>query len=293
MGVPPQVVKGIMKKESFEFNPSYRYEPIRDAGLQDDDIHLRRMKRNAYWIESAGDIGDPAPPTNVANLHAGAGHIQYPGYRGTAWDYFDGHRGSYENVYTRQFAGRHAAYRDTALARLRPLHLADSSHRASLFADTTLWRYLRDTVAGGGLGKCIAQTRLVASYGPMQLIYYDAITTPYRPYAKYPMDLQTTPPSGRHYPPERLNQPHDWIDYSIRHLIAKFRVHYRDHPVESIDENFFLVANYRRGFDETYRRVLNAYNGNKHYAGSGGCPGDEYGSHIMCWYYTLLMPRTK
>jgi hypothetical protein len=291
MGSPPEAIKGIMKKESFHFNPSYRYEPLKDAEVQNKSFHLRRMKRNAYWIESASNIGNPPPPANVINLRNGSGtHIQYPGYRGTAWDYFIADSNSYAPLYRDYYKDRRARYRDTALAKLRPLHLADSSQRASIFADTTLWRFIRDTVHGGGLEKRIAQTRLVASYGPMQLIYYDGISTAY---TAYPHDRQTTPPNQRLFPPERLNQPHEWIEYSIRHLIAKFRTRYRDHPNENIDEDCFRTGSYRRGFDETYRRVLNAYNGNLKFAGSGGCSGSDYGSLIMCWYYTLLIPRMK
>jgi hypothetical protein len=281
-GIPPQMLKAQIKHET-EFNPAHRYEPHKDVQYQNRRADSTFMADNAYWIVNAGNIGVPEPPAGVANLRDGrvSVRIQYPGYSGTVWEFFDGHRYLYASSMRKVFKNTWESYVRDELSKIRrSLTQADTiaSHQV---ADDRLWEYLRYRYAGG-FDNHTAQTRIMASYGLLQLVYYYALSED-----NYPHDRQSTLVNQRLNPPERLNDSeHYYFSYAVHHLKTKF----------ALSEVFSNESNWEDGFETTWRLTLNAYNGNQAGAGIGRCPvGNEridYGSQVMCWYTTLFHART-
>jgi len=277
-GIAPQLIKSLMHHES-NFHPGYRYEPILDMRYQNTQEILAVMQANAYWISEPNNIGEPAPPENVSNLRDGAlNQIQYPNSVQTIWEYFDDHRNLYENFLVRIFDETYPEFIDSIEANYRDLNITVSDEIIEQEARDSLWYHVRYNYHGG-FENHIAQTRIIASYGKLQLVYYNGITEASR---GYPNDFQTTPISERHNPPERLNNTeHYYFSFALRHLIAKFWSPNR--------WNFYQEGNWTEGYERTWRKVLNNYNGNLSGYGSGGCTQrvDDYGSVIMCWYNQL------
>jgi hypothetical protein len=281
-GIPPQLIKAMMKHET-GFNPAYRYEPHKDAQKQSIRQDSISMRNSAYWIVDAGDVGQPQPPQNVRNLRDGrlTELIQYPGYVGTIWDYFDTHKFLYTTAYRSVFRERWGQrYLFNILQNVtqgkRRVTATDTA-TAKPIADDSLRNYLK-TDYEGGFENRIAQTRIIASYGLLQLIYFFALSEDH-----YPQDEQTTPIEDRLNPPERLNgTDHYYLSFALHHLKGKFARY----------ERSFNTVNWSRGFERTLRLTLNAYNGNSAREGVGRCAvGREvidYGSQIMCWYNSLF-----
>ncbi len=274
-GIPPQLIKAMIKHET-SFHPAYRYEPHKDAQWQNTRQDSLRMSNCAYWITAGGQIGQPEPPQNVANLRDGrlSIRIQYPGYVGSIWDYFDANRTLYARAYRSTFARTWRGYRDSVLIAMSQKKALTTVDTLSAFpqADGRLSQYLRGTYMGGFENR-VAQTRIVASYGLLQLIYYCAISDD-----GYPFDQHSTPVSDRLNPPERLNRSeHFCMEFSLRHLKMKFELH----------ERFYSEGNWTEGFERSWRIALNAYNGNRSQSGVGRCPNGsetiDYGSQVVCW----------
>jgi hypothetical protein len=282
-GIPPQMLKAQIKHES-GFNPTHRYEPHKDVQYQHRRADSSAMANNAYWIVDATNIGMPQPPANVGNLRDGrlTVPIQYPRYSGTVWDFFDSHRFLYTRSMRGIFKNTWESYVGKELRRIkRILTHADtlSAHQA---ADDSLWQYLRYEY-DGGFQNYKAQTRIMASYGLLQLMYYFALSED-----NYPHDRQSTALDQRLNPPERLNSiEHYYIPFAVHHLKTKF----------ALFEVFSRKRDWTDGFEKTWRKTLNAYNGNRAGTGVGRCPmGDEridYGSQVMCWSTALFQARTK
>lgn len=273
-GIPPQLLKAQIKHES-NFYPAYRYEPILDMKLQDRLPTLSAMQANAYWVSETGRIGEPEPPTDAANLRDGALNlIQYPNTYQTIWEYFDSHRNLYETYLVTTFDDTYPAFEDSIKAKYIDLNISVSNDLIEQEARDSLWHHVRYNYRGG-FENHTAQTRIVASYGKLQLVYFDGIYE-----NRYPNDLQTTSIPERLYTPERLNNTeHYYFSFSVKHLISKFN--------SPNHWNFYQEANWAEGFERTWRKVLNNYNGNDAEYGSRGCAVVDYGSKIMCWYNQL------
>jgi hypothetical protein len=181
-GIPPQLIKGHMHKEMLLFAPAYRYEPWKDIELQSNARHARRYfsPTNHFVVDSAGmGSGDPVSTTHTnVRSFPDVGPIDYPRAPTTIREYLS----TWLRVY----------------AQTGPVRIVHDN------ADdlTRYWRkwygYMRDSVAGfsdgdakraglirsavdlgeGLVGESqydrYAQTRIVASYGFLQITHYTA-----------------------------------------------------------------------------------------------------------------------
>jgi hypothetical protein len=100
--------------------------------------------------------------------------------------------------------------------------------------------YLRD-IYKGGLKNYPAQTRIMSSYGFLQMIYFIALTG--RGYTENDSHL-----------PEVLMETDTSLTYSTRHLIAMFKR-------KDIKENYFSDTGWKLGFETSWYRALGYYNG--------------------------------
>jgi hypothetical protein len=88
-----------------------------------------------------------------------------------------------------------------------------------------------------------AQTRIVASYGLMQMIYYYAFTE--RGYLTNDLNL-----------PEKINLTDTNLTYGLKHLQSKF---------QETGEDFHAFTGWKLGFEGTFQRALNRYSGRASY----------------------------
>ncbi|AFH50497.1 Hypothetical protein IALB_2794 [Ignavibacterium album JCM 16511] len=182
LGIPPQFLMGIVEQE----NPNglgYRYEPFSDM-LERKEFR-NKYPTHRYWIESETNLGSPTVPHHN-NLKDALGPINnYPGYT-TVWEIFNEKNKGKNKMYTLNvyywykddFWNPYQKYYYENLKDkgLDTLVAADSSR---VLADTSYVIFLRDSIGGFGMKGTVAQTRIFASYGFMQLVYSSAIKTKY------------------------------------------------------------------------------------------------------------------
>jgi hypothetical protein len=121
---------------------------------------------------------------------------------------------------------------------------------AKQLADDSLSNYLRFIYRNGSMDSLIAQTRIVASYGLIQLIYY---------YASIEDDYKI---DDLHLP-ETINVTDTSLTYGLQHLVTRF-------SENKIKQNFYDSSIWKYGFEETFRRALNRYHGDNAIKGSYG-----------------------
>ncbi|MEQ8523853.1 MAG: DNRLRE domain-containing protein [Gracilimonas sp.] len=250
-GMPPQFLKGIISQESSRL-ASYRYEPGTDLKYnawrsgryaESDSVVSSSMQDNQYWITDENDEGDPAIPLNhIVNEQQG-NNGRYPGYNGTMYDLFNQNRETEINR------------RDQVIIQLESFRIQaydqltlignPSSEEVENLAQDLLSEWLQNTYRGG-LSNIAKQTRIIASYGPMQLIYL---------YAYYDGGF---PVNDSNYP-EYLNDDVDLaLDYSIRFYI---RNKFNPTTFSTNNVRFSVASNWPNGFEESLKRAANAYNG--------------------------------
>ena len=215
LGIPPQFLMGIVEQESPN-GLGYRYEPFSDIRERKEFRSLYPTHR--YWIESETNLGDPAIPHHN-NIEDALGPIDnYPGYT-TVWTIFNEkneggmytlnvyhwYRDDYWDPYQKYY------YKKLKNDGLDTLIAMDSSR---VLADTSYVIFLRDSIEGIGMKGTIAQTRIFASYGFMQLVYSSAITTPFN---------YNYPNNDPDFLPEYIMIPTINISYASKHLLAKLR----------------------------------------------------------------------
>ena len=66
-GIPPQIIKGQMQKES-SFRNSFRYEPAVDLGVQNDKDKKKQYLSYKYFKVTSTSMGTIAMPTNHTNV---------------------------------------------------------------------------------------------------------------------------------------------------------------------------------------------------------------------------------
>jgi hypothetical protein len=244
-GIPPQVLKAMIFKES-SFLPQMRYEPYRDAELQQmgDPFYV-----NSSYLVGPTTNGDPPPPTNHRFRRWGQWSTSYlPAYQGSIFQVCSTYSAAYphslyRSVHTSWHENVYSPIWDS-IATVNPN--ADSLAVAALalpIADSRWPTYLK-TRFRGGLARLIAQTRVLSSYGFMQMMYYDATVD--RGYPRNESSL-----------PEYLMLLDTTLNYGVRHLMAKFAS-----PV--VQEDPQASQSWREGFEGTLERALRAYNGWSH-----------------------------
>jgi hypothetical protein len=217
LGIPPQIMMGIVEKESNNYAVSYRYEPFSDV------LNVQKsFKFNRYWIKSSADLGNPTIPKHN-NIHDARGPISnYPGYT-TVWD-----------IYTEKNAGEHKMYTFSSYKYMKKDYwdvfnknwvdtlekkgviknlIADS---ARILADISYLQFIRESIGGVGMVGTIAQTRIAASYGLMQLTYNSGV----KKFITYGLNY---PNNNEDFLPEYIMIPDINIEYSCKHLLGKIR----------------------------------------------------------------------
>jgi hypothetical protein len=250
-GILPQIVKGIIKNESKDFYPSYRYEPFVDM----TNVQVNFDSTHRYWIRSETELGDPPIPQHN-NLKDALGPLNsYPGYK-TVWDYYNEKNELYgRKIYDRQ-QKKWEEYRviHEEILKLQGLDSTLAADSSIILADTSYVHWLRDEIGGKGMKGTIAQTRIAASYGLMQLTYYNGIKAFRGKYKKWGYNY---PDSSAQYLPEFINIHPIGLRYGILHFKGKLR--FALGPIKIYE------STWKNGIEEYYWWSLKGYNGSKEY----------------------------
>jgi hypothetical protein len=252
-GVFPQYIKAIIQVESMSrFDPCYRYEPFKDmAVLQQKDKRTQKYiyESNMYRILSATDKGTPPIPTDPKNLRDPSANPmpEYPGYI-MVWDFYQA--GLNKTWYT----AKHYKFLEYEWKKVRaglPKELfgkeetqlsSNENKIASDSTDSRIFRWLQYEYQGGMAGK-IAQTRLAASYGIMQVVYSGS--------SVYPQNDQQ-------FLPESLSVASTSIEYGVKTLVSKFHL-------KSVVGKNFDNATWSSGLETSYGNALFQYNRSRDY----------------------------
>ncbi|MGA3287427.1 MAG: hypothetical protein ABSD46_08370, partial [Bacteroidota bacterium] len=253
-GIAPQYIKAMIQKES-NFDPSYRYEPFDDMlNLQQKNRagHFIYESKTPYRILSASDRGSPDIPTDHSNILTAYGRISnYPGYQ-SIWEFYWEHIECYGITANTGYLGdgKENHWRDDRVKILKELYGDRTEDELTLTekqiaddsTDARFFRWVRYT-HNGGMENKVAQTRIMASYGLLQLVYYSADT---RDYPKY----------NSQYIPEDINDYSKGIDAGIKHFIRGMNV---------VLDNNFENDTWQNGLESKYFEGLLIYNRNENY----------------------------
>jgi hypothetical protein len=278
-GIPPQFLMGIVEKES-SFLAAFRYEKMLDYNYNMHDRFANvgnLIPNNPFWIKSESDQGTPGIPTNH-NIHEQQGFDgKYPGYIGSIFDIFASFSFGLKVSQIRQTGDAQKAYESYQnKARKELISETENSEtseeainqKAMELMETYLQEEFRD-----GLKNIPRQTRIMSSYGPLQLVYlfgfYERV---------YPLNTESLP--------ELMNEDVTLaIESSLDfYIYRKFNINL----FSQTDVKFEQNQHWPHGFEESLRRAANAYNGNN---GRGPIhPG--YANDV--WVRTLnYLPKSK
>jgi hypothetical protein len=243
-GVLPQYIKAIISVETMGFfDPCYRYELW-------GDIDVLQVKNRAgkciyesdtsyshYRILSSSDKGTPDIPIDHSNVRdASKTRRPYPSYT-TIWDYYWNHTDFYTlNIYP---GGTKERYWDNTCD-TASIELYNKSYdeltasEQEVVEDTTNARFFRWVRYSyeGGMENMVAQTRIYASYGLLQLVYYGG--------KEYPKNNSS-------YRPEDINDHSIGFQYGVKHFVNNF--------------NHFADPTWQEGLEEKYKQAVRLYNG--------------------------------
>jgi hypothetical protein len=248
----------MIQKES-NFNPPYRYEPFDDMRLLQNfneetgkyDYELDEF--SPYRILSSTDKGTPEIPTNHTNLYTALGRINgYPGYK-SIWDYYWENISMYgisitnskgETNYIYSGDKKEKTWEDECkkasqeLYEKKPEELTSEQFRvASDSTDARFFRWVRYEHHSGMENK-VAQTRIMASYGLLQLVYFYADTRDY-------------PKNNTQYLPEDINDNSKGLEAGIKHFKRK---------LNEVLKNKFDNPTWESGLEKAYYDALILYN---------------------------------
>ena len=265
-GVHPQMIKGIVKRES-HFRPSYRYEPFYDIA------HIQQIKNTPYLgnfiykVNSNGFEGTPGIPSDHQNVDP-----YYHGYVGTIWDFFSQHSSAINpqatsDLYPRRedvwapepFKTWDKTYRSTEMKMKK---LGKNSSDAESAALDSAKNWLRYNYASGIMDTATAQTRTASSYGLLQIMYPTA-------------NMMGYPRGNDKCLPEYLNINDTLFQYAVSYVLKCLGDELRFEKGTSPN-------NWNLGIDSTYSLALSRYNGFGH--GKKGklvsTAGSKYGPDV-------------
>ncbi|MFO7445065.1 MAG: hypothetical protein R6W90_01805 [Ignavibacteriaceae bacterium] len=261
-GILPQIIKAQMLEES-TFRAAYRYEPFSDAaGVQSD----YRYTNNRYKVKSAADIGSPSIPATHTNVRP----HDYWRYQGTIWDFFYAHSstlnkdiavGSGDDLYPQTNSrGRVLWYSkprnkwNETYTKTYTEQIANkkNENEAIDLARDEANKWLKEQYNGGIMKTGIAQTRMAASYGILQVTYYRALE-----------EYGYTENNDNY--PERLNE----VEFALKFWQDILLGYLTKEKVSSSDNNEY---NWRNGYETTLRYALGRYRGIR---------TDSYGESII------------
>jgi hypothetical protein len=214
-------------------------------------------------VLSETDKGTPDIPTDHKNVRdASKAHVSYPGYS-KVWDFYWNHVNFYDlsNYPNSEFEKQWMAERKNFLADV--LKKAESEltsadrQVASDTANARFFRWIRYT-CNGGMENMIAQTRICASYGLLQLVYYGA--------TEYPSN-------SAQYRPEDINDHPVGFEYGVMHLVGKFNL-------KSVLNRHFADPTWSAGLEKEYKKAVGLYNGQ----------GDKYANDVIS-RVPLFLPK--
>lgn len=251
-GVMPQFIKAIIKKESIGFHPSYRYEPFQD--LYEGHVRAAFDSTHKYWIKSETDLGNPVIPQHH-NLYTASGIIDnYPGFT-TAWDYYEANSLLYPHSSLYETENKtYKRFYNNKIDSIKAADKIDFFRAASLaksLADSRYELYLKQEIGGVGMDFTIAQTRISASYGLMQLTYYSGAKIFSRK-----LSIYNYPNNNSDFLPEYINLPNVNVKYGTFHFLGWLRIVLGN--INYVTEKTW-PKNY--GLELSYWNALSSYNG--------------------------------
>jgi hypothetical protein len=255
-GILPQYLKAMVAQETqHKFAASYRYEPFTDMRIQ--ARAGSRFKNSIYTIKSESELGDPRAPTDHRYVYVAWGKLDgYPGFQ-KIWDFYQEHPRVYSvSVYDSQFTPTWAKFWIQAKEELEEKGVADPTEQVlNDSADARFYRHMRFEWKGGMENK-IAQTRIAASYGFLQLMYTSAVLSP----VDYPAEDAA-------HRPEDLNELAAGFHFGARHFLGNLR---------DAARGGFDISNWSIGLEAVYAKALKLYNGSSDYAKTVGDSASSY-----------------
>ncbi len=256
-GILPQILKGIIEKESVGFHPSYRYEPFAD--MYKSGIRSIFDSTHTYWISSATNLGIPTIPQHK-NLHLGNGDEinGYPGYK-TVWDYYSEYDSSlFKTKFYPYQQRKYDGFYKVKIDSIKKVNKIDSTAAAPITTPLAVSRYqyyLKYEIGKKGMLNTIAQTRIAASYGLMQLTYYSGVNG-----FKNSLTIYNYPNNNENYLPESINIPDINIEWGTKHLLGKLREVLGN--LKYLEEDTWPKD---KAFEKMYWEALRSYNGGYDY----------------------------
>ena len=261
-GLPPHVLKAQVWLES-KFGPAYRWEPFLDAVTPQE-----KFTENRYRIQSEDNVGSPDIPDDHRNIFPPG--TAYHGYQGTIWDLFFAYSSNlnkdieygdrndlYPSINRRGVRLWYVSAWEGWIGALRRAYNNSSAEDiisgvAFEAARDAANEWLKYNYNGGILNRGVAQTRIAASFGILQLTYTTAVLA-----RSYPHD-------DKHLP-ETINNQDTVLTYAVPYLNDQLT----NEKVDQHDDQ----NNWHLGFEETLRLALNRFNGRR--------DSNDYGSTVL------------
>jgi hypothetical protein len=261
-GIPPQIIKGQMQKESkiasFGFAPSYRYEPFsRETGQLFFHKNNTKWKGNQAYVDSVG-MGTVAIPQ-----HQNVRDISYPTTPRRVWYFLEQHSDlATLSPQLRMYGIRlpngrmnfKHPYGYDEVQDKYDMYFNKIRKEKPQMVDTTVAARGRDSLIvdlrdrwEGGLNNMWAQTRLASSYGLLQMMFKVATEKRY-------------PSNDPSYAPERLNENNVFFPFALAHQDSLLR--------KVLRADYARSGNWNRGFNDRMHELMRKWNSKKVYADS-------------------------
>ncbi|MGD1044782.1 MAG: hypothetical protein ABR936_05580 [Bacteroidota bacterium] len=267
-GIPPQLIKGQMEKES-SFKPKWRYEPFQDAQKTIKD----KIFNNNKFVITDNSMGSSFPPSHSNSSVYPTFYIQsqikISRYLYDNWENRYVRYGETDNDPDLILGSKNL--NDQWNAEWKKIkdkvkNPKDSAHTfvKSLIMDTS-------TTFGKGFDR-LAQTRIVTSYGFIQMMYTTAITDGKfnaETEGRYgPTDTQYMDKTNSSKYPEMLNEQNILMPRYCDFLLGKLHLLFNS----SIPESQWKITNRKikingkictfncNGFEECWKNAIQLYN---------------------------------
>jgi hypothetical protein len=261
-GIPPQLIKAQMFKES-GFQPAYRYEPWIDLDCQINPISDQHYfgSGNKFVVTTTSMGSGASIPSNHIYFYQKIGYPTHPETIGQIiannfsqyWlssNVCYNNKTDQPNIY--KFGGRDITslfkgyYNNGEITKKNAINLT----KQTLKGNTTKYNI-------------IAQSRIIASYGPFQQTYYNAF------------DWNLVNYYAQNFYPEMLNEPNPGFDAYLLRILRIFSKGVKNKFPQNVN---FNGNNWVNGYEGTW------YNYEKTY--DSGING--YEDQILNYYFTFL-----
>ncbi len=258
-GIPPQLIKGQIERET-HFNPDWRYEPAQDFSYQSPSINTTVFPTNApFWktIENPKAESWPYSHTHVTPTSYIDSVISIGAYIAGDNNTFS----KYRIINTDSIMG----FKDLT-DKLRKIKLYYQREEALELDDArkaaydSLGREIKDT--SDDIGKeynIIAQTRIVSSYGFVQMMYTTAFGTSFGVETNNRYGTTGTIYMARMDStlyPEKLNE----IDYAMPRYCDFLLTKLNSLFPSLIPESQWSTTNNCNGFEACWKKAIQKYN---------------------------------